>query len=947
MIKPQNQWQRALNALQGLSQDGNEAKAAQQAEVRLVWQLHEEWGGWSLQPKEQKLGKRGRWTKGRNIALARLYESPEEFDYMSEQDKQICRHIEKEHNYYGSSSFYIATSALVTVAGHPLVFWEDNNEKPVEVLSCDPELNVREQNKFLYLQLQPVVEDHSGEINIIVLKEGSHRLLVYQFNAQHNRILNILGPDGLRVPLNAKPEVLKSISAIAPLLSIQSDIGGGDINAKEVDVDAHLYMLIQPYDSGMQFNLCVYPLGVDGPQLLPGDGRAMMMTEVNSERVHTMRDIGKETQEHKTLVATCTALSEFGWDPLEQDQGDDPNLVCEWHLAGEEALEALYQLQHYGEPLVMLWPKGGRIKLNSPAGVSSMRVSVRQEKDWFALEGELNLDDGQILSIAKLMALTEQSQGRFVALGDDEFIILTQQLRQRLEGLRRHGENQRFHPLATTALEELTQGMELEAAPQWLQQKDRIEQACALNTAVPVTLEAQLRDYQYDGFNWLTRLAHWGAGACLADDMGLGKTVQSLALILTRAADGPTLILAPTSVSMTWLNEATRFAPTLNTKRFGTGDRGDMLDKAGPFDLVVCSYGLLQTEINRLKEVRWHTIIADEAQALKNPQTKRSQAAMSLQGDFKMITTGTPIENHLGELWTLFRFINPGLLGSLNSFNKRFAVPIENKQDTHARQHLKRLVQPFMLRRLKSEVLSELPPRTEITINVPLSHEETTFYEAVRRQAIDKLANADNNQPGQQQLRILAEIMRLRRACCNPKLVDPGSNIPSAKLDAFGDIVAELVDNKHRALVFSQFVDHLKIIREYLDGQGIDYQYLDGSTSFKQREKAVNAFQNGEGDLFLISLKAGGSGLNLTAADYVVHMDPWWNPAVEDQASDRAHRLGQKRPVTIYRLVAENTIEQKIIALHAQKRDLADSLLEGSDMSGKLSAKEIMGLIAT
>jgi len=398
---------------------------------------------------------------------------------------------------------------------------------------------------------------------------------------------------------------------------------------------------------------------------------------------------------------------------------------------------------------------------------------------------------------------------------------------------------------------------------------------------------------------------------------------------------------------MNWISEAEKFAPTMNPVQLGSGDRKKLIDNLQPFDMLVCSYGLLQQEdvSEMLAEVEWQTIVLDEAQAIKNPATKRSKAAMKLQGGFKVITTGTPIENHLGELWNLFRFINPGLLGSLDQFNQKFANAIERHQDKQARNRLKKLIQPFILRRTKTQVLDELPARTEVTLQVELSAKEMAFYEALRRDAIEKLTESDA-QAGAKHLQVLAKIMRLRRSCCNTRLVKKDAALPSAKLEAFGEILEELLENNHKALVFSQFVDHLSIIREFLDGQDVHYQYLDGSTPAKERQKRVNAFQAGEGDVFLISLKAGGTGLNLTAADYVIHMDPWWNPAVEDQASDRAHRIGQQRPVTIYRLVAKNTIEEKIVDLHRQKRDLADSLLEGADMSGKMSTDQLLKLIS-
>ncbi|MEY4903181.1 MAG: hypothetical protein RLZZ292_996, partial [Bacteroidota bacterium] len=273
---------------------------------------------------------------------------------------------------------------------------------------------------------------------------------------------------------------------------------------------------------------------------------------------------------------------------------------------------------------------------------------------------------------------------------------------------------------------------------------------------------------------------------------------------------------------------------------------------------------------------------------------------------------------------------------------------IERNNDKDVKNALRKLISPFLLRRRKNEVLQELPSRTEITLTVQLSEAERAFYEALRRSALEKLTNENQGDgEGQKQMRILAEIMRLRRACCNPKLVDETTTISSAKLQLFSETLDELLDNGHKALVFSQFVGHLRILEAHLKEKNISYQYLDGQTSLKDREKAMTQFQAGKGDVFLISLKAGGVGLNLTAADYVIHMDPWWNPAVEDQASDRAHRIGQKRPVTIYRLITEETIEDKILQLHAQKRDLADSLLEGADGGVRLTSEDLLELLRT
>ena len=324
-------------------------------------------------------------------------------------------------------------------------------------------------------------------------------------------------------------------------------------------------------------------------------------------------------------------------------------------------------------------------------------------------------------------------------------------------------------------------------------------------------------------------------------------------------------------------------------------------------DVVVASYTLVQQAAEGFAARTWHTLIADEAQAIKNATAKRSLAVFELAADFRLALSGTPVENRLTELWSIMRFANPGLLASASRFNERFATPIERNRDRDRQHLLKRIIGPFVLRRTKAQVLPELPPRTELVVSVAPEPAEAAHYEALRRQAVAESAQALAAAPAAQaRMNILAQLTRLRRAACDPRLTSPELGLVGAKLQAF----AELAANGHKALVFSQFVDFLTLLREPLDAAGIRYQYLDGATPAAERTRRVAAFQAGEGDLFLISLKAGGFGLNLTAADYVVITDPWWNPAAEDQAMGRAHRIGQTRPVTVYRLVTRGTIER-------------------------------------
>jgi SNF2 family DNA or RNA helicase len=406
------------------------------------------------------------------------------------------------------------------------------------------------------------------------------------------------------------------------------------------------------------------------------------------------------------------------------------------------------------------------------------------------------------------------------------------------------------------------------------------------------------------------------------------------------------LVVAPTSVCGNWVAEARRFAPTLRVSMYGEGEREAVLAGAGPGDAVVVSYTLLQQASEAFAAKRWHTLLADEAQAIKNAAAKRSQAVFEIDADFRLALSGTPVENRLSELWSIMRFANPGLLGPLTRFNERFAAPIERDRDRDAQARLRRVIAPFVLRRVKSQVLRELPPRTELVVAVAPEPAEAAHYEAIRRQAVAEASRSlASEAAGQARLNVLAQLMRLRRAACDPRLVSPASAIPGAKVQAFANLAAELVANGHKALVFSQFVDFLALLRAALEAAAIRYQYLDGATPAAERTRRVDAFQGGEGDLFLISLKAGGFGLNLTAADYVVITDPWWNPAAEDQATGRAHRIGQARPVTVYRLVTRGTVEERIVDLHDEKRALAEGILAGGDAPALPSTDELLALL--
>ena len=934
----QSAWERSLAAL--LTLDGDEGVASKNkatSSARVVWFIEGKSNAFNIIPIEQKSQKNNRWSSGKNIALKRLYDGKGP-DCLTDQDRLILTHLKSYKYSYYAVTHQFEPEALFALVGHPLVFRDDGSETRVEIVKGEPELIVRQgKNGKITLVMVPKIDK---TMRVAIVEESPGRCRVIEVTPEHLRIAAILGEGGLSVPEKAKKQVVQAASAMARHMTVHSDIGVETAGATEMSADSRPHVLVRPAGLGLKITLCAKPLGTDGPTYPPGSGGATVIGVVNGGRVYANRDLAAEKEKQSAFLKGCSLLQEM-------DDSDGEWLIDD----PETCLELLLELEQQGDNIVVAWPEGRKMKVVAPAGHDSFSLKIRSKNDWFGIDGTLNLDGERVLSLKQLLELASTTSSRFLAMGEGEFLALTSEFRRRLDDFRAftqpHGTGMRIHPLAAQAITGfLSEAGSLDVDTKWRKQQDRLENTQGFAPALPTTLQVELREYQTEGFFWLARLAHLGMGACLADDMGLGKTVQALAVLLFRAKEGPALVVAPTSVCPNWQEEAKRFTPTINAIPFGAGNRQQVVENLRSFDLLVVSYGLLQTDevANLLAGVAWSTVILDEAQAIKNFETKRSQAAMKLQAGFRLLTTGTPIENHLGELWNLFRFINPGLLGSLESFNERFAGPIERLGDQNARKRLRKLIQPFILRRLKSQVLEELPPRTDIILHVDLSTDEQVFYEAIRQKALETATSAEGP-PGARHLKILAEIMRLRRACCHPKLVLPSTGITSSKLQVFGEVVDELLAGRHKVLVFSQFVGHLTIIREYLDEKTIRYQYLDGSTPARDRKKAVDAFQAGEGDIFLISLKAGGTGLNLTAADYVIHLDPWWNPAVEDQASDRAHRIGQERPVTVYRLVARQTIEEKIVALHHKKRDLADGLLSGSDIAARISTDDLIRLI--
>lgn len=948
LIQPAPAWEAGLKALENFCQPVERVteQAAPVAGERMIWEATFHKNCISLTPFIQKHNAKG-WSKGRRVGLERLYDewSTSKFDFLTDQDQLICKSLRQytERNHYGyAETYHEWDQAKLTdgLVGHPHIYAAGKRTEPLQICETHPHLAIERSGKKIKMVVDPKPSEGDDGINLV--KEGSHRYSIVRFSSRQREVAKVVAHMPA-LPADQQDRVFQVAQSLASVIDVRSDIEGAPSTGEEVNASAQIVAQLTPYNEGLRAEFFVQPFGEKGPFCRPGVGAPSMLANIEGKAFTTARDLGAEQKNMQQLIDACPPLEAR---TVSSDQ-------AEWLFSdADEALEFVVALQELAEQekISVLWPRGKTHDVAGTPSSSAFQVSVRRDRDWFAASGKLKVDSKLSVDLMKLLDLASASPSRFVRLDDGRYLALTQELRQRINDIAAFGTPMkgklRFSPVRAVVVDDLLDDVGFKTDKHWKSHLASIEEADAISVEPPSTLQADLRDYQLEGYAWLKRLAHWNTGACLADDMGLGKTIQALALLVERAFDGPQLVVAPASVGFNWESEVHKFAPTLTPKLFRDGDRDQFFDEIEPGDLVITSYGLLQSEIERFESVSWHTVLLDEAQAIKNMATKRSQAVMQLQANFRIILTGTPMENHLGELWNLFRFIVPGLLGSQEDFRNRFAIPIERDNCRATRTRLKRLIQPFLLRRTKSEVLSELPSRTESVLEVELSSAEAALYEALREKALKRIeqAAAKSSSKGEQHLQVLAELTRLRLACCHPELVG-GDGIDSTKLELFREKIDEILEGRHKVLVFSQFVKHLAILRNELDVMGVPYQYLDGSTSVKKRKQAVEAFQAGEGDVFLISLKAGGTGLNLTAADYVIHMDPWWNPAVEDQATDRAHRIGQQRPVNVYRLITKGTIEEKIVDLHNTKRDLADSLLEGSDSSGKLTTEELIDLL--
>jgi hypothetical protein len=901
-------------------------------EMQLGWQV--DWGdgyGWWIRPVMTRPYKR---RTGLRIFEVHPYDLTHKLERYTRQDRAILRVAGSAYGLHRCQ----APAAFAAAIDHPRLIGADQERVRLRMgslglhLSATPDGGVavgfRDGASGRTLPADSVaalLQRRQG--GAICVDTGTHPWTVLPIDDAMEDLAFALIDAGMRFPAGARGAMLERLPALRAVFDLDLD---ASLSGRAVAPDLRPFVRLAPLRAGpIEVEVALRPLP-GGPLVAPGAGPVELEGVSGAERVHTVRQMNDEAAAVREALGPDADLLDAG--PVSRlDLTDD-------------TLARLQRLQERAEAgaLTLEWTHDA-LRVTGTAGPRALRVSIGGGRDWLGLGGELQVG-GASLDLHRVMEAVRTGR-RFVQLDSGDWVSLTDQLRDRLARLSRRVRTDRrgrtsLAPLSGEALAELAEaGAEVEMPPSLQVEAARLRESRDRDFSVPDGLQATLRPYQADGLRWLQRLAHWAPGACLADDMGLGKTLQALGLLLHRQTGGPALVVAPTSLAANWVSEAARFAPGLELRTYRGRDRERLLHDVGPGVVLVTSYDLMRRDAEQLGALDFHTVVFDESQALKNPASQTARVAVGLRGRFCLALSGTPVENRSEELWSLFRGLVPGLLGSLQWFRDALARPAD-LGDPEARARLAALVAPFLLRRTKAEVAQDLPARTEQLRRIALTSGERRLYDAARLAAM-QLREED---PRQARFAVLKALTRLRQLACDPRLVDPSTRVRSSKLAALRELVDGLVQQGEQVLVFSQFTSLLDRAGGVLDHHRL--LRLDGRTPAGTRARRVSAFQQGDADVFLISRKAGGTGLNLTAATIVIHLDPWWNPAAEDQATDRAHRIGQHRPVTVYRLIAEGTVEEGVLEMQAAKRELVEGLLSGARKASAVSFDDLMALVA-
>ncbi|MGM0672680.1 SNF2-related protein [Thioalkalivibrio sp.] len=884
----------------------------------------------------------GTWGRGRAVNFATLSDPWRRGAYVQGDDAEILSLLQASS---AGAFLYQGEAILTGVAGAMALklmlesgrlFLADAGDRP---LQAGPERDVeltwtREGETYrlgladpaldVFPQLEPpaYVDTRRGEAGPVRLPDGVDARLLARL------------PQAPPVAPDEAARISRMLALRAPGLPTPEPV---EIETLVADPVPRLHLLFDRHDP-FAAHLAL-GFRYDDVVLDPGEMSAEPVRDTGERLVRVQRDPEAEQAARKALLGMATR-------PL----SDPPNqFQLDVDTAGADAM-LHHWLQFVETVLPDLEARGWEIvadAVNAPTLSRAEQIDAEVEysdRDWFDLRFDLEVEGERI----PLLPLVEQLIGRvdadnlpetlYLDAGDGHYIAVPGAqvqpvLKTLLDLFGREPGAESLHLSRLDAPRLLDfDAARLRGAERLKKLARRMRDFEGVRAvSPPSTFKGTLRPYQQQGLDWLQFLREYELAGILADDMGLGKTIQTLAHMAVEKRAGrmrnPSLIIAPTSLLGNWRREAAQFTPKLRVLVLQGPDRRAWFDAIEDHDLVLTTYPLLTRDDEVLLNRRWHFLILDEAQQIKNPRARSAQVVRTLEANHRLCMTGTPMENHLGELWAQFDFLLPGFLGDQKTFNQRYRKPIEQEGDRGTLERLRQRTAPFILRRTKDRVARELPPKTELLRTTALDARQGALYESIRLSMEKKVREAVERQGlARSHITILDALLKLRQVCCDPRLIRSSEfdthNIRSAKLEMLLELVPELLEEGRHILLFSQFTSMLTLIGEQLEQRGIAYTKLTGQT--RKREEAIERFRQGEVDLFLISLKAGGVGLNLTEADTVIHYDPWWNPAVETQATDRAHRINQDKPVFVYKLVTEGTVEEKILALQAQKQQLAD-----------------------
>ncbi|MBN2693022.1 DEAD/DEAH box helicase [bacterium] len=907
-------------------------------EGRIVWKLDNKG---ALFPFVQIVKKSGEFGKLKQIAETSLNSTYREF--ATKVDNYISAIYTKKKRYSEWGDFYITeleNFELLSEADNIYPYDEneainqiffENGKYPISIYEEDGEFKV-------FLEKNLVVKEDFDNFNIIKIDKYHYKLVELS---------------------NTTLELLRELEINKPIFSIQDfdKLQNWIQNSKTLEIDSDIYF---PKDGKYRRIEHQTKLSVEIEYL--GDRfftqlkftpypewknysifkHSLNLTKIDENGEYLV--IARDKEFEKKLLDRF--LKKF---IIDESIIDNPQKYLEYNQNIFEITDVsiILSILESGEKedyFEIKWRESNKERKNIRFATTKNVVwSINNKNSWFEIDLSIELDNNERFYLKEFLKKVDSKP--FVKLDSGEILVITSKLKKNIDSMRElliEKDNSLIIPphLAENIDKMVSESSKIESTKEWRENVKKLKNIEQMNIIIPTKIEKKLRDYQKKGVHWITKMSSLGFGLCLADDMGLGKTVQAIYSVLINPEK--TVVITPASVLYNWREEIIKFAPQLNPIIYEGDERSESLSDLSENSIVIVSYDTFQRDSEFFYKIFWGWIILDEAQMIKNSETKRAKSIIKLQGERKLILSGTPIENHLGELWSLFNFLNPLLLGSQKEFLNSFVKPIIDG-DELVKKILKNMLSPFILRRLKRDVLKELPEKTEKTYFIDFNAKERAFYEASRLKALEDLKNSDG---ANQRVKILAHLTKLRQITCDPSIVNREFSELSTKSENALNIIENIIENGHKVLVFSQFTSYLDKIKRVLNKARIEFLYIDGSISSKKRLELVDQFQNGITPVFLISLRAGGVGLNLTAANYVIHLDPWWNPAVENQATDRTHRIGQNKNVTVYKMIIRNSIEEKILKLHDEKKWLSSSILDDLDqISEKLSIDELINLL--